>query len=739
LEEEILLTEDALKIISSGYDFPFHSFQSVEGFLNILSTEGSSLLAEQYFEIGNSAEIASKLLQFFRSHAEKFKNLENKVNFLSDLNEVRRNISRVISETAEIRDTASRDLIKIRQAISSEQTRARKKIQELAKKYKDYLVDDLQTFRHEKHVLAVKAGKSSLIPGVIHDYSGTGSTVYIEPNETIQISTRLQKLYSDEKKEIHKILTELANVIRPFIPEIRLLDQILLDFDIIFAKAHYGHKIHARFPKLNKANHEFLLKKAYHPILLDSHEKKDVVPLNLEMGGNEKRVLVISGPNAGGKTIALKTVGLFSLMFQSAIPVPVDEGSHFPFFHKVFTDIGDHQSILNDLSTFSSHLTNMREILKRASIDTLVLIDELGTGTDPYEGARLAEVLLEEMLERKTTVLATTHLSDLKLFANEYSGIENASMEFDEEKLKSTFRLIQGIPGSSYAFYIAERMGLPKKILQKGIAKLDEGKLSVEKMLNELNRKVFETENLRREFDVKAARVASMEKMYEQKLEKLKKFEHKTRENAIQEAEQIVSDANKKIEATVESIKKSQAEKERIKEARSNIAELKNSLKNKKNKVDSKIDTKISIGTKVRHSDFGTIGEVLEIDKKNVKILAGSMEMTVKLEKLEFVEKAKNKSQKTNVVLGNYSSGNVSHEIDVRGFLFDEAWNKVDEYLDQAIFTGWNEVRIIHGIGTGALREGINNKLRHDARLKKKYYANEGEGGIGVTIVELRK
>ena len=747
LEEEVEKMREFLTLVQYDQGFPIQDFIDIRAHLKRLQPEGASIREEQFAELSKQLEIVRNIQMFLGTNKERFQHLYQYHNQLAYFPEVVRYINRCIDATGTLQDSASPALQRIRKEIRHKESHIRTKIQSLAKRFKEHLVDDdLMTIRNGKHVLAVKSERANYVSGVIHDYSGSGSTVYIEPSENVEASTAIQKLYAEEKKEIERILVELGNRVRPHIAELIENFECLVQLDIRYAKAMYGKSIRGILPELNTKNQNVILKKAYHPVLLENHPRTEIVPVTIEFGSKENKVVLISGPNAGGKTITLKTVGLISLMFQSGIPVPCHEKSSLPLYHKIYCDIGDNQSIENDLSTFSSHLVRIKEILNESSVDSLVLMDELGTGTDPREGAGLAQAILQDLVSKQSNVIATTHLGELKLYGNETEGIENASMEFDEEHLRSTFRLVQGIPGSSYAFFIAKRMGLPDSVIENGRQFVGDKQNSIEGLLNKLNRQVYETEQLRAEFDVKSTRAASLEKMYENKLERLKKFEADTKKKALQDADMLLADVNKKIENTITDIKNAQAEKERVKSARDEVAKLKQSIKQKKSDLNQRLTSQtveqIDVGDKVRHLEFGTIGEIISKEKKFYKVQAGIMTLRLKRTEFELVEKkakenAPEKKKKKTVVGGQFST-EVKNEIDLRGLMFEEAWDKCDAYIDYASMTGWNEVTIIHGKGTGALREKINEKLRFDSRIKSKRFGNEGEGSTGVTLVTLR-
>ncbi len=746
IREKQAEVQDVLGIVQRGGRLPIQQFESIKQLLEHLRPQGASLLPEQIMRIVTQLTIVVDLLRYIETQEnDRALNIKRISRRFYQPSAELREINTYLHENGAIRDNATSDLSKIRREIRYLEAQLRTKANDLAKdKYKSYLVDAMSTIRNDRNVLAVKSEFASLVGGVIHGYSGTGSTVFIEPNENVQVSSKLQGLKASEQREIDKILRLIGDCLRPSLGEIAQNEQLLVELDVIQSKATYGHKIRGILPRLQGKNQQFKLHDAYHPVLLMHHKREDVVPLTIEFGSPSDKIVLISGPNAGGKTVTIKTIALLSVMAQAAIPIPCSEKSELPIYHKLFCDIGDEQSISNDLSTFTSHLSRIKEILEQSSIDTLVVMDELGTGTDPKEGSALAKSILGELLKLQANVIATTHLGELKLYANEANGVQNASMAFDKGSLSSTYRFQMGIPGQSHAFYIASRVGLNTKVIQAAELQMDASDQAVETLLSNLNDTLERNLKLQNELDLKAARAASLEKMYEGKLKKLQEFERQTKDAAIKDAEALLQDVNKQIENAVNEVKAAKGDKERIAKARQAVVQVKDDVHQKKSSLKKKrskeLNEKLEIGDTVRHTEFKTLGEIIEINSGKYRLQMGHFTLHVNKDQIELVKKAATAQDEKDRGSVNYSDveTTVKNEVDLRGLAAEEAWEKCDEYIELARSSGWLTVTIIHGKGTGVLRDKINANLQYDKRIKSKRRGNEGEGDTGVTIVELR-
>ena len=744
IEEELANQGDLLILIEEENQIPFRHYSSVEDCLSQIRPDSSRITESNALKILQILELCQDIHSFSKAVSYS-NNLASKIlKRILPVRDVVQEIHKRVDLNGSVKDSASSELKRIRQNLEKNRAQLRTKINDLAKfRYKEYLVDDIVTYKNDKLVLAVKSEHVQHINGQIQGYSDTGLTVYMEPVENSKIHKDLNLLLNQEQKEVDRILRELASIIRPYSNQIEENTESIYWLDIIQAKARYANSINAIVPKLNQKSYQTKLINAFHPLLIKNHNKAEIVPLNINYADEENRIVLISGPNAGGKTVSLKTVGLLQLMIQCGIPVPCHKESVFPIYNKLFVDIGDNQSIQNDLSTFTSHLKRMKEIIEKASVDTLVLIDELGTGTDPVEGAALARAFLKKLLSSRAKAIATTHLGELKLFADNHDGIQNASMEFNEEKLESSFRLVQGIPGSSFAFYISEKMGIDEKIISVARDFVGDSRNNLEELIQKLNNTLRENLEIKNDLQREGDDTKKLKEHYERKLSKLKELEKETMHKAIEEADFILRSANKAIENAVAEIKNSSADKSVVSKYRNEISQQKEEVKQKKQKL-RKIKTatvaQLDIGDRVRHTRLGTIMDIIEKDRNNYILASGSVQIKAKLDELELISQKKTVKKEYKKTNDNsiYSMDSVRNELDLRGLNFEEAWLKCDDYLDHAIHTGWENVTLVHGKGTGVLREKINQQLQFDKRIKSKRLGNHGEGDTGVTIVTLR-
>jgi DNA mismatch repair protein MutS2 len=740
LTEQRSVLQDLIYYLQTDEQLSIGNFEDIQPYLDALKPEFAIIQSEYILKIAHVIEITNRLLKVSSGLTDH----EVLKSFLSDFNALDKTlklIHRVISEQGSIKDNASSKLSSIRRSMRFIDSHIRTKTLELAKsKYKDYLIDSETTVRDGITVLAVKSEHVSLVNGTIHGYSNTGGTVFIGPEENTKKLRELNQLKSDELKELDTIMRELCGNLRQDLDAIRENFELLVELDQIHAKAQYAIKNGCILPELNTKDYQIKLKNAYHPILLQTMNRKEIVPLNIEFGIDDT-IIIISGPNAGGKTVALKTVGLLCLMNQMCIPIPCDTASSLPIFHHIFCDIGDHQSINDDLSTFSSHIQNIKYFLDHSSIDTLILLDEMGTGTDPKEGSALSQSFIHQFLKNGAKVIATTHIGELKVFASETEGVQNASIPFDKEKLISTYTLKQNIPGQSYAFSIAQRFGIQKNVVTDARKRMSESDIKIENLIKELHDELAINEKLKKDLDLSLAKSKSVETMYESKLKKIKKYEKEVKDEAIKKADALLIDVNKRIEKTIFELRQSNADKKNIKKSKDVVHEMKEKVTNMKQKLKEKRvsdDVEFQIGDRVKHLQFQTVGEIIEINSGKYRLQMGNLTMHVDSDDIEFISRPDKKEQKQVVHIDHSISSQVKNEIDVRGKHFEEAWDACDEYLEMALSTGWEEIAIIHGKGSGILSQRINQQLKHDKRVLRKRFGKHGEGDTGVTIVTLR-
>lgn len=648
--------------------------------------------------------------------------------------------SKIISEE-EIADDASRELLRIRRGIVAKKDSIKNRLNGILSSHADFLQDAIVTLRDGRYVVPVKIENKSRVKGLVHDISGSGQTAYIEPMAVVEANNDLKELYIKENLEIEKILRELSELVGETSEEIKSNQEKLIELDFIFAKARLALNYHANMPKLNREGRINLIK-AYHPFL----DRKIAVPIDINLG-IDFTSLIVTGPNTGGKTVSIKTVGLLTLMTQFGLLIPADEASEIAVFEKVFADIGDEQSIEQSLSTFSSHMVNIVYILKNVMANSLVLFDELGAGTDPTEGAALARSIMDFMLERKIRCISTSHYNQLKVYALTTDGVANASMEFDVDSLSPTYRLLIGVPGKSNAFEISRRLGLPDEIIGEAkkllsteniefedvLQSIDEDRTKIREYKEELEREKIDLEKENRRLQSKIKKIEDQkEKILEKSREEAKRLLLNTKENVdiilseINEARDNISSENsKKIQEAQDLLRES------IKNARDKseleITKAKNPIK------------EIKIGDKVRTS-LGNIATVLELpDKKgNVLVQSGIMKMNMPKDSLTRIDVQEDTTKhNTRSILQNKAT-NVKSEIDIRGKNFEDAKDIVDKYLDDAYLSGLKSVRIIHGKGTGVLRKKLREHFRNVKTIKSYKDAEYNEGGDGVTVVILK-
>jgi DNA mismatch repair protein MutS2 len=647
-------------------------------------------------------------------------------------------IRSVLNDNAEIKDTASRKLSEIRKEINSLKDDLLKAVKRIETKLKDkgFVQEDYLTLRDGRIVIPIKAEHKRHIKGFIHSESATGQTVYIEPEETLELNNEIVSLYFSEKREEERILRELTKKIGQSADDLSASFEAVTKLDTIFAKGQFAIETLGRFPSINDEK-PFYLIDARHPLLLKKLGREKSVPLNIEIV--DKKVILITGPNAGGKTVLLKTLGLLTLMVNSGICIPADPDSNFHYFSKLFLDVGDNQSLEEDISTFSSHLSNINQIIKESDEHSLVLIDEIGTGTDPIEGAAIANAVLIKLKENNSTTLATTHFGTLKLSIEGKEGFQNAAMEFDTKDLKPTYKFRQGIPGSSYAFDIARRIGFDEKVLDSAKDFLDTDKHKVEEFLIDIEGKSQKLEEKLRKMEIENSRLEGLSRLYNQNVEKLEKEKKQILKNAKIQAEDYINEVNKKIERLIKEIKESNADKNVIKKSRNILNEIK-----EENKVYTQNEEpqsfEILVGNNVKIKNTTTVGKVSEIDEDKATVTSGNIRMKVNINDLIPVETAAERENQNNISGENigYKFPEPKYQLNIRGERVSEAENKIIKFLDDSYTNSLDKVEILHGKGNGILKNLVNEILKKHDAVKNFYFAPVEFGGEGITIVELK-
>ncbi len=752
-------TDEFIKIIQAGEQFPNSYFLDVNASLDKARIENTFLLEDEFQDLKMSLATFFKCIEFLDKKDEKFfptlKELTANLNIDRTL---LKEIERIIDDRGKVKNNASSELQRIRAGIIEAQGTVRKKLDSILKSLKGQGVvgdDTSLTIREGRMVIPLATEYKRKIKGFIHDTSASGQTVYIEPEDVLEINNEIRELEYEERREIVRILTALTDKVRPHVPDLKKAYSFLGIIDFIRAKALFSLKIGATFPNLVKKP---ILNwyNAKHPILFLNFQKqgKNVVPLNIKLE-EQNRILLISGPNAGGKSVCLKTVGLLQYMLQCGLLIPAMEGATSGIFENLFIDIGDEQSLENDLSTYSSHLKNMKHFVQFAHDKTLCLIDEFGTGTEPQLGGSIAEAILEDLNMKKTFAVITTHYANLKVFAENTEGVVNGAMRYDVKQLEPLFELEIGRPGSSFALEIAQKIGLPRTITQSAKEKVGREKIDMEKLLTELelDKKFYREKN--KELQVTQQQLDKTLKEYE----KLKDFLETNRKQLMNEAKvqakSLLKDVNQKIEGVIKEIKDSQAEKEKTKTIRKELDDFKETLKpeivitpDNEEDVSEEIEEiggNIEVGDFVRIKDQNAVGEVLSIRNKEVMVSMGDLKSTMKVNRLVKIKRKVYEEATKKPAMPTYQSfemtskmQNFSTRLDVRGSRAEEALGKVADLIDEAIYLSQHELYIVHGKGDGILRTLIREQLKKYKEIESIKDEHADRGGVGVTIVKLK-
>jgi DNA mismatch repair protein MutS2 len=731
------LVSEAKEILIKDIHPPIIYLSDLEISLSQSKIEGAVLEGKKILDILTLITSSRNLVQYLKRNIEIASGLLKLADRLFVDKVLEHHIQRVINENGEIKEKASPRLSEIRKEIRDKQEELVRLVNKITKalKEKEIVREDYITLRDGRIVVPVKAEHKRHIRGFIHSESATGQTVYIEPEETLEMNNDIVSLSFEERREIERILRELTRKIGSVADELKSTHNVIGYIDSLFARAKYSVEIIGAFPCVDN-NKPVLILDARHPLLIKKLGRNKTIPLNLENKG--WNVLLITGPNAGGKTVVLKTIGLLSLMLQSGIHIPASPDSNFPYFNKILVDIGDEQSIEDDLSTFSSHLSNIKNILLSADSNSLVLLDEIGTGTDPSEGSALAIAVLLSLHKKNALVFASTHHGSLKLIAHNQDGFENAAMEFDSQNLKPAYVFKQGIPGSSYAFEIASRIGLNNDFLNLAKEYLDTQKHKVEKFLVDIESKAHLLEEKLKNAEIENARLSGLSNLYKQSLDKLEKEKNKILAKTKEDADEYIRNINKKFEKIVKELKESKADKKIIKDSQNIIKDIKerNKLILPEDTVESK-DTEFNINDQVSIKGTNTVGKILEIFRASEKatIQAGTVKMQVPLQNLLHSGK-KTEEEKESVY--SYTNSGVEMRLDIRGERANEAEFEVTKFVDVAYAAGLERIEILHGKGTGALKKMVQEILTEHSKVKAFYFAPIEIGGDGITIAELK-
>jgi len=729
-------------ILENDEALPIHHFFDIKSLANKARIEGVFLSEEEFYQVQVSLTTVFAVIAYFNDRAGLYPNLEALFEHLPIEKAIIKKIDLVIDQKGKIRPNASRELQDITSGIAKAEQEARKKIDQVFKNANSngWTADGSLTVRDGRLCIPLLAENKRKLKGFIHDESASGQTVYIEPEEVFSLNNKIRDLEFDRRREIIKILTALTNELRPYVPLLLSYHSLLTKLDFVRAKALFAIDIEAEMPQLvNEAS--IKLTNARHPLLFLNFkkEKKAVVPLNVKID-EHTRIVVVSGPNAGGKSVCMKTVGLLQMMAQAGLLISASEASVIGVFKQLFVDIGDDQSLESDLSTYSAHLSKMKDFVEQANGKTLVLIDEFGTGTDPQFGGPIAEAVLESLNYKKVKGMVTTHYSNLKIFASHTEGIENASMLFNNVEMKPLYMLEVGKPGSSYAFEIAQKIGLPQNVLNLAKNKISAGQKKVDTLLVDLEREKKEIYDTRIQLDKQQRHVNAL--LAEN--EKLKSYLEENKKALIRDAKEqaknIILNANKLVENTISEIKSSNADKDRTRALRENLnTELqKNTVKPVVAKPVADED-ELKPGDWVKLTDSDTTGQVMEIIRDNVVIAIGDLRTVAKKKRVIKVSKStvpKEIRKSFNSHTGDIAS--FSPEIDVRGMRTEDALSNIERLFDRAIMMGFGNLKIIHGKGDGILRKMIRQYLRKYEQVDRMEDEHADRGGDGITYVYLK-
>ena len=798
IRKRLLLTDEMRLIMMFEDGFPSGGFIDCIDFLKPLERSSSAIDLLSLRKLKTMLETLRKVTSFFESIKDGvYPNLKRMSSRILNFPEIQRRIDGILDRYGDVKDTASDELYSIRKSLREKEGTISRRMTAILKKAQEEGIVDSDagvSVRDGKMLIPVSAANKKRLPGFIYDESATGKTAFIEPAEVVELDNQIKELKFSEQREIVRILFEFTEFLRPYIPDLLDAARYLGEIDFIMAKAQVALDFIAGMPVISEDG-RMNLRKARHPLLERAlrKEKKEIVPLTASLTP-EKHILLISGPNAGGKSVCLKTVGLLQYMFQWGMLIPTSETSEMLVFDRIMVDIGDDQSIDNDLSTYSSFLSNMKEMLAKADNKTLILIDEFGSGTEPAAGGAIAEAILSELDKRGSYGVITTHYTNLKLYASgAETGVMNGAMMFDVQNIAPLFKLEMGLPGNSFAFELARKMGIPETVIKDAEARAGEEFVGIERNLRKIVRN-------RRALDEKLERIKNTDRTlenitdkYQKELKEIKQLKKTILDEAKKEAEEIIKGANKQVESTIKTIKESQAEKETTQGARKELQDFMSILaarkeqekKEKEDYIEKKIrqldarkerqkqrkakraDDKetqemlekqaekerieafrsapVKVGEKVRVKENGMVGEVTKVSAKAVVVIIGNISSKMPLDKVERITsnefKTAVKENSKPVSLIKYDSSiserklNFSTEIDLRGERLNDAIEKVTRYIDDAVMLGISSVRIIHGKGTGVLRDEIQKLVRTMPGVASARDEHIQFGGTGVTIV----
>lgn len=726
-------TSEARRLIDMAEEMSLRGGQDVRSAVSLART-GGVLTPEWLLSIADTLEAARRLRTFLLAREEKCPSLCILARQLEPLPDVVSEIRRCLREDATVADSASPELARIRQRLRQLHARITERLQATlnSSRIRNMLQEPVITMRGDRYCLPVKAEYRVQFGGIVHDVSASGATLFMEPQEVVDLGNQVREAHIAEQNEVERVLAELSALVGKHSDTLLLTCDALGELDFINARARLSVEWDAVEPALNTQG-KIRLRQARHPLL-----KPPVVPIDVELG-ERFRILLITGPNTGGKTVTLKTVGLLTLMMQSGLHVPADTGTEMAVFQKVFADIGDEQSIEQSLSTFSGHITNIAGMLAQCDERTLVLLDELGAGTDPAEGAALAQAILDYLLARRSRVMATTHYGELKSYAYARQGVQNASVEFDIQTLRPTYHLRIGTPGSSHAIVIAQRLGLPPSVIETAQARLAGRETEAASIMRRLEEEQRAVEQQRTAAEQERKEAESLRKQLQQRLQKLEEERQRLREQVAQEVQQRLQEILQQAEEAYRRLREQPRENREAQEARQQVRQAAERMKQLLTPpAATPVPAEIQEGDTVLVTTLNVRGTILQLAEKEAVVQAGAIRVTVPREVLRRVEEKPGTRPAVSVPVNLARATSISPEIMLRMQRVEEALANLERYLDEAYAAGLEQVRVIHGKGTGALRQAVREYLRTHPLVASYRSAEPAEGGDGVTVVRLR-
>jgi DNA mismatch repair protein MutS2 len=731
-------------IFNFGRAFPLSQLDDCRELLNKSQVAGVFLDPLEILQVLELVEVSIALHEYDPEGRINFPAVVPYLKAVRSFPELKKEIIHTVDPDGQVKDGASVQLRRLRANLFEAKRRIIDKLESLLTAQQKHTgwQDDVVTQRNGRYVIPVLAGQYKADQGILHDRSQSGATFYFEPREAVELNNRYNLLTQEERAEVISILTALSAEIGLRADALMENTRIIGQLDARYAAAKLAAETKANRPKITEAP-EFDIQEARHPLLIrQMGEIEKVVPISVALSDN-RQALLITGPNTGGKTIALKTIGLTSLMVQCGLPVPAAESSTYGIFRKIFADIGDEQSIELSLSTFSSHIRNVSEAVANVSPDSLALLDEIGAGTDPKEGAALAEAIIIYMLNKGARLIASTHYSQLKTLALDHPEIENASLEFDRKTLTPTYRLQMGIPGSSYAVEIAGRLGIPLAVCEQASQLLGSGERSLSELIASLEKELVQIRNDRNNLAERQSKVEELERYYHTQTDKFEREIDQRRQDALSETDSLLETTRRELEHLVAQIRHNQAESVEVKNAHRFIRETRDRTQKTRKRMGPGREKKVrldrfTVGDQVRIISLNKEGELTElVGKDKARVQVGSVVTVVKLRDLEKLSEP-SATRTARPVSRTPSTDDVSREIHLRGMTVEEAVEALDRFLDQAVIAGLQQVYVIHGKGTGALRRGLTDYLKNHREVESLTLGNWNEGGAGVTVVKLK-